>query len=68
MPKTHPVPWTAKPTQETWDGGITYEDSPTSVYVVDANEQVVIGYIDKETGHTIVNSVNAFAEAEKRDV
>ena len=67
MPK-HPVPWKAKPTQETWDGGLTYEDSPTSVYVVDANEQVVIGYIDKETGNTIVDSVNAFAEAEKRDV
>lgn len=47
---------------------VCQEDSPTSVYIVDANEQVVIGYIDKETGHTIVDSVNAFAEAEKRDV
>ena len=58
----------AKPTQETWDGGRTYEDSPTSVYIVDANEKVIIGIIDKETGHLIVDSVNAFAEAEMRDV
>ena len=68
MNENHPTPWTAKPTQETWDGGQTYVDSPTSVYIVDAKEQVVVGYIDKPTGEYIVAAVNEKAAAEKREV
>lgn len=64
----YPTPWEAKPTQETWDGGQTYVDSPTSVYVVDANGQVIIGIIDKPTGEYIVAAVNEKAAAEQEDV
>lgn len=68
MNENHPTPWEAKPTKETWNGGQTYVDSPTSVYVVDANGQVIIGIIDKPTGEYIVDAVNEKAAAEKAEV
>lgn len=67
MKGNHPTPWKAKPTKETWDGGQTYVYSPISVYVVDANGQVIIGIIDKPTGEYIVAAVNEKAADEQED-